>query len=114
MSKKLEAQAQDALKVIAEAANQATKVIAVAAAAAVDAVKVNNMSSSGDHDLLIKVETKLDSLKEDIRVLNDGTSKTISDHESRIRLIEGRIFTWGGGLLALQFVVGIVLWYFNK
>lgn len=43
---------------------------------------------SGDHDLLTRLDTKVDALKEDIKVLNDGTSTKIADHESRIRGLE--------------------------
>ena len=43
---------------------------------------------SGDHDLLITLVAKVDGVKEDIRVLNDGTSAKISDHETRIRGLE--------------------------
>jgi len=43
---------------------------------------------SGDHDLLITLVAKVDGVKEDIRVLNDGTSTKISDHETRIRGLE--------------------------
>lgn len=43
---------------------------------------------SGDHDLLITLVAKVDGVKEDIRVLNDGTSAKISDHETRLRALE--------------------------
>ena len=111
MSSKLETQAQEALRVIAEAANQATKVVATAAA---EASKITANNLAGDHDLLIKLETKLDGLIVDVKLLNEGTSGKLSDHEGRIRIMESKILTWGGALLAIQFISGIILWYFGK
>ena len=67
-----------------------------------------------DHDLLIAMETKLDSLIEDIRDLKDGTSKTVGDHEARIRKMEDRQLTWVGALAMLQFFIGIVLWFISN
>jgi len=85
---KIERAAQEALKVVAEAAMEATKTLATAASSAVDAIRSANMASSADHDLLIKLETKMDGLKDDIKGLSDGTSKQISDHEIRINSLE--------------------------
>ena len=67
-----------------------------------------------DHDLLIAMETKLDSLIEDIRDLKDGTSKIVGDHEARIRKMEDRQLTWVGALAMLQFFIGIVLWFISN
>lgn len=103
---KVENAAQEAVRVIAIAAGEATKVVANAAAEAVKAVSLVNANNSGDHDLIIKLDTKMDALKEDIKMLNDGTSTKISDHELRLRRLEVWGFTAIGILLALQF-------YFN-
>lgn len=41
-----------------------------------------------DHDTLIRLESKVDSLITDIRDLKDGTSQKLTDHETRIRIME--------------------------
>lgn len=61
---------------------------------------------SDDHNLLIRLDAKVDALKEDIKMLTDGTSTKINDHELRLRRLEVWGFTAIGILLALQF-------YFN-
>jgi hypothetical protein len=76
---------KDAVRTIADAAAAATKVIAAAAA---EAAKVVNVKSTTDHDLLIELKTRMDSLKDDIRDLKDGTTVKIADHESRIFSLE--------------------------
>ena len=102
--------AGDAVKTIATAAENAAKTIAQAAA---EALKVANVKSSDDHDLIIKLDTKMDGLKEDIKALNDGTSAKISDHELRIKALEisiTKVFTFGAVALIIlgivQFLVG--------
>lgn len=41
-----------------------------------------------DHDLLIRLESKVDGLVIDIKDLKDGTSQKIADHEARLKVIE--------------------------
>ena len=55
-----------------------------------------NMTSStdleslqrADHDTIIRLEAKLDGLIADVKIMNDGMSKQIGDHEVRLRKIE--------------------------
>ncbi len=63
------------------------------------------LAPSQDHDLLTKLDVKVDALKEDIRILNDGTSSKISDHELRIRLLEKYVWLAIGMLAVLQIVL---------
>jgi len=67
-----------------------------------------------DHDILITIVEQIKGIKSDIKELKDGTSSILDDHENRIRSVESKLGTWAGGLLALQFIVGIALWYFGK
>lgn len=122
------AAAADAIKVISQAAETATRTVAIAAA---EAVKVANISSGVDHDLIVELKTKIEGIKDDIRDLKDGTSarigileaeklntkdsypmlykegveKCLNDHENRIRINTERItkiMTWGSaGVLIL-------------
>ena len=80
--------ATEAVKAIATAASEATKVIASAAAEASKIASTQNQKSSEDHDLLIELRTKMDAIKVDIQLLNDGTGKKISDHEIRLNALE--------------------------
>ena len=41
-----------------------------------------------DHDTLIRLESKVDSLITDIKDLKDGTSQKLTDHETRLRVME--------------------------
>jgi hypothetical protein len=41
-----------------------------------------------DHDLLIELRTRMEDIKNDIKELKDGTTKTMADHEIRIQKME--------------------------
>ena len=41
-----------------------------------------------DHDLLIRLDTKVDSLTQEIRHYNTSTGDTLKDHEGRLRSLE--------------------------
>jgi len=41
-----------------------------------------------DHDLLITVSAKLDSLTDEVRNYSGGVNDKITDHENRLRLVE--------------------------
>jgi hypothetical protein len=143
--KSLTKAADDAPKTISDAARAATSAIAEAAAAAVkvlsaqaaDKESILNshiLSTGGDHDLLVQLNTKMTGLKDDIAELKNGTSSRIQqleaeklntrdsypvlykagveekllDHENRIRSAETnitRILTWG---LAGIMLIGVV------
>jgi hypothetical protein len=76
---KIEQAANEAVRVIAQAAEAAARVVANAAA---ESVKVANIKSADDHDLLIELKTKLDGLKADIKDIKDGTSRRIDNMET--------------------------------
>ncbi|MCK9428660.1 MAG: hypothetical protein M0R17_01445 [Candidatus Omnitrophica bacterium] len=145
---RIENSAAEAVKVIAQAsstaattlssaATDATKTIAMAAA---EALKVSNIKSSDDHDLLVRLDEKLVGLKEDIGKLNSGYSLKIKDleneklntrdsypvlyrkgvedkledHENRIRVNTDKItklWTWG---IALIFLLGVIEFLITK
>lgn len=63
---------------------------------------------SDDHNLLIKLDGKVDSLKDDIKSLADGTATTIADHEHRLRDNERTIVqikTYGTALVILSGII---------
>ena len=76
------------IETAATSASAAAKLISDAAAIAVDVVKTKD---GGDHDLLIKLNTLMEGLKEDIKDLKSGTSLNIEDHERRIGGLESKI-----------------------
>ena len=89
----------EAVKLIAEAAKEAGKLIASAsedakralANAASEAVKVNNVQGSGDHDLLIELKTLMTVMQTTVTEIKTGTAAQISDHESRIKDVEKKV-----------------------
>jgi N12 class adenine-specific DNA methylase len=104
--------ATEALRTIAIAAAEATKVVASAAA---EAAKVINAKGAIDHDLLIELKTRMESLKDDIRDLKDGTTVKISDHETRLFALESSrgkqstLLTVGIGILLA--LLGLLTWH---
>jgi hypothetical protein len=46
------------------------------------------MLNQKDHDILIRVETRLEDLQKAVDNLRDGTQKTIMNHEDRINKLE--------------------------
>jgi hypothetical protein len=48
----------------------------------------NKMLNQKDHDILIRVETRLEDLQKAVDNLRDGTQKTIMNHEDRINKLE--------------------------
>lgn len=86
-----------------------------------------------DHDLLIRVDTKLESLTHEVRLMRDGAAERLNyvelnklnikifeeykeeveerekDHEVRMRRMERVIYGGIGGLAVVQFVVILVL-----
>lgn len=99
----VEKAAQEAVDVIAAAAKQAAQVIASAAATAIEVNNKKNAEGNNDHDLIIKLDTKMDAMQASIDKINDGTSAQMSDKETRIRRLE----LWGaisiGFIYAIQF-----------
>jgi len=69
-------------------ANDALKATDVVANNAAAALKVSTALGGNDHDLLIRLETKMTGLKDDIKDIKDGTSAKIADHETRIFALE--------------------------
>jgi hypothetical protein len=67
--------AEDALKVVAAAASEATRVIAQAAQ---EALKVKNTVDTKDHDLIQRMDEKLDALSKDFKEIKDGTAARIA------------------------------------
>jgi hypothetical protein len=122
--------AENALKVVADAASEATRVIACAAA---EAVKVKNIEDGKDHDLLVRLEEKVEAVNNSIKELKDGTASritkleaekndikdsylvlykkgvetSIDDHEKRLKSAEGSVnWIWGGlAILGVLFII---------
>ena len=82
---------------------------------------------SPDHDLLTKLDTKVDQIQTDVTTLkNQGNmyvtqdqhrelTKSVSDHETRLRLTEKsitQIMTWGAvGIIVLGVIETLILRY---
>lgn len=46
-----------------------------------------------DHDLLIELRTEMRGMRHDLKLMNDTTVTTVSDHETRIRSVETQVIT---------------------
>lgn len=75
-----------------------------------------------DHDILVVVVTKLDSLKDDVKEIKDGTQKKIDDHDKRIESLEkGRDKNWTyikfglwlGGIIFAMLVVLLTMMIYH-
>ncbi len=66
------------------------------------------IQSISDHDLLIKLDTKMDGLISEMVQLRDGNAKAIADHENRIRSLEQLSDEQKGSLRTLKWVGGMV------
>jgi hypothetical protein len=125
---------QQAKHTIALAAEDAVRTIAVAASTA-------NSTKGNDHDLLLRVDTKLDLLTTTVNQLQDGTAKRIStleaeklnvndsypvlykkgvddklaDHEVRLGKLETfntRVaLMLSGGIFALGFLITLIVYH---
>jgi hypothetical protein len=119
------------IKAIADAAGQARTVVIANASEAARIVSEKSIDNSSDHNLLIRIDVKVDGLDTKIKELTTGTATRISaletgkldvkdsysaahkegvdkiqgDHETRIRDIDDKVkkvMTWGAaGLLGL-------------
>lgn len=62
------------------------------------------MNEQNDHDLLIRLEGKVDALTDKVAELTDTTKDTIQDHESRLRFLERYAWIAIGVLGIIQFI----------
>lgn len=94
--KTLEEKTADAIKILRAAADVAEKkidsnaeaAIKVVANAAAEAQRVNSVPGNNDHDLLIILGERMEQLRIDIKELKNGYSLKIDDHEKRISCLE--------------------------
>jgi len=126
------------IKAIADAAGQARTVVTAQASDAANALVVRNAAGGSDHDVLTRLDVKVDGLKVDIRTLTDGTATRLSalekdkldveksyavlyksgvlesftDHEERMREVElkiNKVMAWGAAAVLLINVVGFLV-----
>jgi len=63
------------------------------------------MPELNDHDLLIRLDQKVENLTQKLDDHLDNTAKQVNDHEKRIRLLER--YAWAAiGVLALAELIG--------
>lgn len=124
-TKDIQNAASDAVRAISDAALKATTVIAQAAETAAKVVANNaeiqakiaatpSAQSVSDHDLIVKLDTKVDALKDDIKLLNDGANTRQLDHEVRIKSLEStttKLYAYGASLV---FAAGVIQFFLAK
>jgi chromatin segregation and condensation protein Rec8/ScpA/Scc1 (kleisin family) len=54
-------------------------------------LETSNANQTSDHDLLIRIETKMENLISDIKEWKCSTTTQISDHEVRIKKLENKV-----------------------
>lgn len=64
--------------------------------------------SQTDHDLLIRMDENLRNLRSDMSTLTGDTTKTLDDHETRLRRMEKYVWLAIGALTFLQFAVPFI------
>ena len=125
--KALSAAASEAIKTIANAATEAKSVVSVNAA---EAARVLSVTNSGDHDLLTKLDTKVDQIQADVTDLKKNNVIYVTqeqhkslidksvDQEDRLRVIEtfknnslGRNTVLASGI---SIVITIIILLVNK
>lgn len=62
-----------------------------------------------DHDLLIRLEEKVDNLIERVDLISKNVKAQVDDHETRLRFIEKYVWLALGALTVLQ-----AIGYFNN
>ena len=114
--------AENAVKTIAQAAVEARNVITADAAEAVKVLVAKNTNGGTDHDLLIKLDTKVDQIQLDVTTLKNQENLYVNqvehkavcdkqaDHEIRLRLIE----RYGSMAIGALFIIEFVLKFFVK
>lgn len=70
-----------------------------------------DIAQMNDHDLLVTMHEQIKGIKTDIKDLKDGTSVTLSDHETRIRSAETKLSQYKGALIISQTIVLPILLY---
>lgn len=82
---KLQKEKQNFIREINVATEKATKLIIESA---LHSSKMISAKSDSDHDLLIKLDTKMEGLKEAINNLQGGVSSQLRDHDVRLNKLE--------------------------
>jgi len=62
-----------------------------------------------DHDLLIELKTKMDSVLSTLESIQQVFIKKQDDHEERLRSLEKTRWTWGGMITAISTGIGYLL-----
>lgn len=117
---------EGAVKAIATAAEAAIKTIAQAAGEARTVItheaQIKSLESATDHDLLIKLDTKVDQIQLDVTTLKNQETLYVNqtehkvvcdkqgDHEIRLRVIE----RYGSIAIGVLFVIEFLFKYFIK
>lgn len=78
--------------------------------------------NQNDHDVLIELRTEMRGMRSDIKTLSDTLSKSVSDHETRIRALEKTADNLMGkmvfGITIISFgmsiIMAIVIGYVKK
>ena len=127
----IENAASDAVRAISEAASKATSVIAQAAESAAKVVSnkaeaeartldIPSQQKTADHDIIVKLDTKVDQIQLDVNLLKTQNSQSPTraeylevvrvqaDHETRTRALETFRDNLMGKMIAMGSLSGLV------
>lgn len=66
-----------------------------------------------DHDLLIRIDARMEAFISEVRATNQQFTMTDADHESRIRILEAASDQLKGTIRGLRWVVGGLTFLFG-
>lgn len=72
------------------------------------------METQNDHDLLIKLESKISELVEKIEEMKEAVANGVKDHERRIRFLEKSLYLTWGGITVITAIIYYASNFFKK
>lgn len=73
-----------------------------------------DLTNLSDHDLLIVLHEQVKGLRSDIQNLSDVSTKQLTDHETRLRSLEQKVWIWSGAAGIIGAVISFLASYFFK
>lgn len=84
------------------------------------------MTPESDHDLLLRIDTRLDELRHQVTTFNSESAKDrrhlwdmksdkteTDDHEKRIRAAERMLYIGIGGLFMIQIILALIQFFWK-
>jgi len=69
------------------------------------------METQTDHDHIITLLSEVKGIRNDIKDIKDGVKDSITDHESRIRILEKKQWLWSGAAGIVSAGIALIAQY---